>query len=435
MKCFEKQFGFFESKFHNARIEAAQKPAIPAQATTRASDEGGFQERPIRATSGEGAIEVGDKKGGMPRLENWFVIGTGDAYTAPEAQGRVLVGIVYGHPKHDDGKQIRTSRLQTLDLKTRVAVTRNTTYTLGMPDADYAKQFPASLPATKVACPSCGHPSHFPLRCGFLISDSREEYGQLRCECLEAATKVAEGNETKPVSDLLESMKVVDRSQRYIECRSDVLIALMYELARHREGSPIDCCRGMAPAHECYINCGGTKANPSPAVDAGEPLPPIAQPFRIESEPRAGRVVWEADYTLLRLAAENSIRALEQRLADSDKTLAIQQEATKSAEAKLKRERSVWCDQPEDRLYHASDRTWWKRVGVDCTLADAPPIVAELSSQIAALTAAMKEIAGILEGPIMGASPNHYRKVALVKLRAALAAGKGDANAPSGSKA
>jgi len=24
--------------------------------------------------------------------------------------------------------------------------------------------------------------------------------------------------------------------------------------------------------------------------------------------------------------------------------------------------RSLWCDQPEDRLYHANDRTWWKRI-------------------------------------------------------------------------
>lgn len=23
--------------------------------------------------------------------------------------------------------------------------------------------------------------------------------------------------------------------------------------------------------------------------------------------------------------------------------------------------RSLWCDQPEDRLYHAKDRTWWRR--------------------------------------------------------------------------
>jgi hypothetical protein len=28
--------------------------------------------------------------------------------------------------------------------------------------------------------------------------------------------------------------------------------------------TPIDCCRGSAPAHECYVNCGGTKPNPTP---------------------------------------------------------------------------------------------------------------------------------------------------------------------------
>lgn len=23
--------------------------------------------------------------------------------------------------------------------------------------------------------------------------------------------------------------------------------------------------------------------------------------------------------------------------------------------------RALWCDKPEDRLYHAADRTWWRR--------------------------------------------------------------------------
>jgi len=27
----------------------------------------------------------------------------------------------------------------------------------------------------------------------------------------------------------------------------------------------------------------------------------------------------------------------------------------------LARERAIWCDKPEDRLYHAEDRTWWRR--------------------------------------------------------------------------
>jgi len=28
----------------------------------------------------------------------------------------------------------------------------------------------------------------------------------------------------------------------------------------------VDCCKGSAPSHECYINCGGTKPNPSPSI-------------------------------------------------------------------------------------------------------------------------------------------------------------------------
>jgi DNA-binding ferritin-like protein len=30
-------------------------------------------------------------------------------------------------------------------------------------------------------------------------------------------------------------------------------------------------------------------------------------------------------------------------------------------ESDLARERSTWCDKPEDRLYHAEDGTWWRR--------------------------------------------------------------------------
>lgn len=36
----------------------------------------------------------------------------------------------------------------------------------------------------------------------------------------------------------------------------------------------IDCCLGAAPAHECYINCGGTKLNPiAPLLEQEEPSP------------------------------------------------------------------------------------------------------------------------------------------------------------------
>lgn len=30
--------------------------------------------------------------------------------------------------------------------------------------------------------------------------------------------------------------------------------------------------------------------------------------------------------------------------------------------AELQMEQDIYCDKPEDRLWHASDRTWWKRV-------------------------------------------------------------------------
>lgn len=47
-------------------------------------------------------------------------------------------------------------------------------------------------------------------------------------------------------------------------------------------------------------------------------------------------------------------------------------------EHSLALERSVWCDKPEDRLYHASDGTWWRRDGRgQCVAAEAPGCVAE----------------------------------------------------------
>ena len=30
------------------------------------------------------------------------------------------------------------------------------------------------------------------------------------------------------------------------------------------------------------------------------------------------------------------------------------------------------CDDPDDRMYHAKDKTWWKRVGNRWVAADAP---------------------------------------------------------------
>jgi hypothetical protein len=58
------------------------------------------------------------------------------------------------------------------------------------------------------------------------------------------------GNETKSVSDLLNSMKVIDRHQRYQECRSDVLTNLMYELAEFRENKRLLSPSAAVPVEE-----------------------------------------------------------------------------------------------------------------------------------------------------------------------------------------
>jgi hypothetical protein len=57
------------------------------------------------------------------------------------------------------------------------------------------------------------------------------------------------------------------------------------------------------------------------------------------------------------------------------------------AENALLRERMIWCDKPEDRLYHAEDRTWWRR-GTDghAHRADPPPIVLRLARALLRFT-------------------------------------------------
>ena len=78
----------------------------------------------------------------MPRLENWKMVVhpyDADGYTAPEATRYCLRGIVYGHtnPRHFDGKEIRTSTIQEIDIKNRMAITSNSVYELGTPDPEW----------------------------------------------------------------------------------------------------------------------------------------------------------------------------------------------------------------------------------------------------------------------------------------------------------
>lgn len=76
----------------------------------------------------------------MITLRNWCVkLEDSDGYTAPEMIERYLVGEVFGHPKHEDGKAISTSPIDVADGRD-VKTLSGTVYRLdGEPRADYAK--------------------------------------------------------------------------------------------------------------------------------------------------------------------------------------------------------------------------------------------------------------------------------------------------------
>jgi hypothetical protein len=74
------------------------------------------------------------------RIENWSIVEDEDPYVAPEAKGKYLSGKIYGHPLHEDGKNITTSRLVKLDIDNDMAETLSgTEYILGNIDPDYLK--------------------------------------------------------------------------------------------------------------------------------------------------------------------------------------------------------------------------------------------------------------------------------------------------------
>jgi len=78
----------------------------------------------------------------MVRLEDWALFYVGGEYTPPELLKRKLTGKVYGHPRFEDGVEITTSSLIEFDVSKCLAVTKNTTYTLGKASEEYLKLFP-----------------------------------------------------------------------------------------------------------------------------------------------------------------------------------------------------------------------------------------------------------------------------------------------------
>lgn len=63
----------------------------------------------------------------MPRLEQWCVV------------YHRLYGKVYGREGFEDGAEINTSKVISIDREKGTATTKNTTYLLGEPDSDWLR--------------------------------------------------------------------------------------------------------------------------------------------------------------------------------------------------------------------------------------------------------------------------------------------------------
>ena len=69
------------------------------------------------------------------RIENWSITGNGP-YIAPEQRHQQIAGEVFGHPKIEDGKFIRTSDIEKID-GSKVTTYSGSVYTLGEPKEEY----------------------------------------------------------------------------------------------------------------------------------------------------------------------------------------------------------------------------------------------------------------------------------------------------------
>jgi len=73
------------------------------------------------------------------QIENWCVIQSMDediTYLSPEMRSRYIAGNVYGHPTHEDGKYIRTSKVVWANDK-EVTTVSGSKYLLGEPAPEY----------------------------------------------------------------------------------------------------------------------------------------------------------------------------------------------------------------------------------------------------------------------------------------------------------
>jgi hypothetical protein len=69
-------------------------------------------------------------------IKKWSLVDSEDPYLPPERRYAQLQGFVYGHPKHDDGKYVRTSMIVDADGRV-VKTVSGSTYLLDEPEPEY----------------------------------------------------------------------------------------------------------------------------------------------------------------------------------------------------------------------------------------------------------------------------------------------------------
>ena len=84
------------------------------------------------------------------RLEQWdFVYSDSEQLVrvSPQFPGARLHGKVFGHPKHPEGTEITTSRVQQIEkgINCLLVYTLNSRYELGEPHPESVRRFPGEL--------------------------------------------------------------------------------------------------------------------------------------------------------------------------------------------------------------------------------------------------------------------------------------------------
>ena len=72
----------------------------------------------------------------MTRLEDWSFVCEANGYDPPELIRARLMGRVYGHPRHEDGKQIETTPVVSV-TGNHVRTRSGSEYLLGTPSEGY----------------------------------------------------------------------------------------------------------------------------------------------------------------------------------------------------------------------------------------------------------------------------------------------------------